>query len=746
MQHAKSLSALICVAAPLLASASATPSDSTEYVTKLRDVEVVGVKQGFTDVMDLRTVIDSTAIDRYHIKTVRDVSNIVPNFFVPAYGSRMTSSIYVRGLGSRIDQPVVGLNVDNVPYLNKDNYDFNLVDIKKIEVLRGSQAVINGRNAMAGQVNIYTMSPWDFSGFRLWAEFSRFNTGNAAVSWYGRMSEKVATSVTGAIGITDGAYRNAAKPDDRNYAGREHQASLRWKTSWHPDSRWSLSNTFYISGSKQDGYPYENLATGMIAYTDTTFYRRFGFSDGLTVSYTGKRMIATSITSVQYLDDNMTMDQDFLPAKYFTLTQKRHEWALTQDLFAKGTRGKYEWLMGAFGFYKPTDMEAPVTFLNDGIERLIENNVNRVLPPGMKLKWDERELRLGSDFNIHDGGFALYHQSTVKAGHFTLQGGLRWDIEHVCMDYHSLVNSSATMTRNTHGDVWVPIGTRPIEIDKSGHLSQTFNQLLPRVAVDFNAGRGVSLRASVAQGYKAGGYNTQMFSDVLQQQLMESMGVETTYDISKMLTYKPEKSWTYELSMDYESAGHRFGGEATLFFMACKDQQLTVFPEGQTTGRAMINAGRTRSLGVELSMHLAVSDRVGLRGAYGYTNATFRQHSRVGDLRGNKLPYAPENTVFAAVDYKMPWTFWGIQPTLNVSTRAVGPIYWDDLNTAKQNMYATVDAEIEFVHNLGSVAIWGSNLTNTKYTTFYFTSIGNTFVQRANPWSVGATLRINFAN
>lgn len=721
--------------------------DTAQYVTNLRDVEVVGIKQTPGGNMGLTTLVDSVDVARYRIETVRDLSDIVPNFYVPAYGSRMTSSIYVRGLGSRIDQPVVGLNVDGVPYLNKDNYDFDLLDIKSIEVQRGSRAVLNGRNAMGGQINIRTLSPWDFKGFRAYADFGRANTATAAVSWYGRLSSKVATAVIANIGITDGFYKNAAKREGNDYCGRESQESLRWKLSWHPDSRWSLANTFAIGGSKQNGYPYENVATGMIAYNDTTFYRRFSFSDGLKISYTGKRMIATSETSVQYLNDNMTLDQDFLPADYFTLTQRRKEWAITQDLYAKGMHSRYDWLLGVFGFYKPTDMSAPVTFLNTGIERLIENNVNQHLPAGMQLRWDERSMVLGSHFDIHDGGFAVYHQSTLRLGHFTLQGGLRWDIEHVSLDYRSQCNASATMFRQMPTGNMVPIGSRPIDLDKSGNLSQTFNQLLPQVSVAYATGP-VTLTASVAKGYKAGGYNTQMFSDVLQQQLMESMGMQATYDIDAMLTYKPEKSWTYELTaaIDNHSASHPFKAEATLFMMPCWDQQLTIFPPGQTTGRAMINAGRTRSAGVELSASYSPVEPLALRASYGYTNATFRQHNSLLDidLRGKRLPYAPMHTVFASVDWKLPFTFWNIQPSVNVSTRAVGDIYWDDMNTAKQPFYATLDASVTLTHRLVSLTLWGSNLTNTKYSTFHFQSMGNTFVQRANPWSVGGTFRIYF--
>lgn len=96
------------------------------------------------------TVVSGKEIERLGIVTMKNVSEVAPNFYIPDYGTRMTSSIYVRGIGARIDQPVVGLNVDNVPFLNKDNYDFDLVDIERVEVLRGPQSTLYGRNTMGG--------------------------------------------------------------------------------------------------------------------------------------------------------------------------------------------------------------------------------------------------------------------------------------------------------------------------------------------------------------------------------------------------------------------------------------------------------------------------------------------------------------------------------------------------------------------------------------------------------------------
>ena len=158
----------------LLTLAGGGPDDlAPEPVDTLQNIEQVTVvapaaKQTFS----LRqqpissTVLSPAAIERERVLSVKDLSAVVPNFYQPDYGSRMTSSIYVRGFGARIDQPVVGVNVDEIPYLNKNSYDFDLFDIARIEVLRGPQGTLYGRNTIGGQLNIYTLSPLGYSGVR----------------------------------------------------------------------------------------------------------------------------------------------------------------------------------------------------------------------------------------------------------------------------------------------------------------------------------------------------------------------------------------------------------------------------------------------------------------------------------------------------------------------------------------------------------------------------------------------------
>lgn len=731
----------LILCASWLCPEAASAEERTDSVC-LRDVEVVSVKRNESNPLEPVTRLDAEQIREYNIEAVKDVSTITPNFFMPDYGSRMTSSIYVRGLGTRIDQPVVGMNVDNVPYLNKDNYDFDLMDIDRIEVIRGSVSVLNGRNAMGGQINIHTLSPWKTSGLKALVEYGKANSARAGVGYYHKISTHVASGLTASYHHTDGYYRNACTGEK---TGRENAGNIRWKLSWVPESRWSLMNVAAVNVGKQDGYPYQSLQTGKIAYNDPTYYRRTAFTDGLTVSYTGNRMIASSVTSVQYSDDNMTLDQDFLPADIFTMSQKRKEWAVTQDLYAKGKRGVYSWIMGGFGFYKGTRMHAPVTFLETGLSGLIEGSINKVLPPGMQLAFDERNLLLDSHFRIVDGGFALYHQSSVTLGDFVMQGGLRWDIEHIRMDYNSDADASVTMYRAMPTGVLVPLATRPLAVHDNGRLKQTFSELLPQVSIGYN-GKPWQVSARLSKGYKAGGYNTQMFSDILQQQLMEAAGMEAAYDINGMLTYKPEKAWTYELSAEYTHPSGCFDAEVVGYLMKVRNQQLTVFPDGNGTGRAMTNAGRTRSRGVEVTATWKPVQALSLQGSYGYTDARFTRYDNgKADMAGKRLPYAPSHTMFLSGRYTLP-QLRSVQPVLAVWTRGAGNIYWDDANTVSQKFYATLSASLTFEHKLGSLGVWGENLTDTRFDTFYFVSMGNRFVQRGRPLTCGVTLRLNLDN
>ena len=735
-----------------LAGATELVPEDSVFVT-LDEINITAVKQ--MDLMreesESSTVLSGKEVNQLGIVSMRGVSDVVPNFFMPDYGSRITSTIYVRGIGARMDQPSVGLNVDNVPYLNKDDYDFDISDISSVVMLRGPQSTLYGRNTMAGVINISTLSPMAFQGWKAFLEAGNGGRVRANIGWYHKFSPKAGLSISGDYGHLEGFFRNEynnAKVD------KENSFSLRSKFQYNPSDNLKIQNVIGANILRQGGYPYEYVGTGRIEYNDTCFYRRFTLTDGLTIGYNHENFELVSITSVQHINDNMTLDQDFLPESYFTLTQKKKETSFTEEVVLKGqlAEDKYHWLTGAMGFYKHLNMDAPVTFKDVGIKTLIEdhrNDVNLTYP----IKWDTRRFVLNSWFTIPTFGFAVYHESEYTLDQWSFTAGLRLDYERSDLNYRSFCNTGYEIY-HVEGDNWEPYRHVDIDIDDTGKLKKDFLTLLPKVAVmyRFNDNQG-NIYAKFSKGYKAGGFNTQMFSDVLQQRLMSIMGIGAQYDVDEVVAYKPEKSWNYEVGSHLYFPEIGLGMELTAFYIDCRDQQLTMFPDGTTTGRIMANAGKTRSFGGEFSGNWEVTKSFSLNLSYGYTNARFTKFfNGIYDFSGKWLPYVPSNTFFAQALYSLPLS--KDSKTINSNTnkelnnlifdvnlRGAGPIYWNEENSLQQKFYAQLGASISWQWKTLEIKAWGKNLTNTFFHTFYFKSMGNEFLQRGRGIEFGLSLR-----
>ena len=727
---------------------------AADTVIVVDKVQVTAIKQG----MVLRsqpvaaTIVGGRAIERERIGALKHLSQQVPNFFAPDYGSRMTSSIYVRGLGARIDQPVMGLNIDNVPVLNKDNYDTELADAERIEVLRGPQSTLYGRNTMGGVINVYTLSPLSYEGVRLSAEYGSGDSYKFRASSYYKLTPDLGMAVTGYYTHTGGFFENLATGDKCDW---ERLGGGRWKTQWRNRTGLRIDNTLSFSVLEQGGYPYAYVGDE-IRYNDPCSYRRTALSDGLTIRYDAGSFTVASITCYQYSDDEMILDQDFLPLSYFTLRQARTEHSVTEDLVFRSRGDKaYRWLLGAFGFYRHGTMNAPVHFKQTGIEELIlkyanENDQSYRYSWGLKDGTGGDELFLGSDFRMPSAGGALYHESNYTLGRWRFTAGLRFDFEHARLRYRNYTDTWYTKTRIKDDAVY----ELQLEIDDRSTLKQTFTELLPKFSVMYSFDETRNLYLTIAKGYKSGGFNTQIFSDVLQQKMMNRMGIGEVYDVQRGVAYKPEYSWNYEIGGHFSCMEGAVRGDFALFYIDCRDQQLTVFPPGQTTGRMMTNAGRTRSLGAEAAVQISPWRTFDINLAYGYTDARFVRYETTvknddGDpvrisYKDNRIPYAPQHTLSAGAAWTVPTGVkWLGDLVFQAGVRCAGRIWWNEENTLSQPFYALTDASVRFEHARYSLSVWGRNLADAGYDVFYFKSIGNEFVQRGRPRTFGITLNIN---
>lgn len=729
------------------------PADT---VVEMGGVSVTAIKQG----LSLRreavsaSVIGSREISLYGIRSAKEAAALSPNLFMPDYGSRMTSSIYVRGIGTRIEQPVVGMNVDNVPVADKNMYDLDMPDIERIEFIRGAQSTLYGRNAMGGVINIYTTSPLSFQGVRLRADYGSRNSYRIGASVYDRIGERLGLSLSTDVSHCDGYFRNMY---DGHLCDRENSAVARFKIQYRHGGL-SIDNTVAASALSQGGYPYAYAGSadgeeggsgtdGVICYNDESSYRRAGVSEGLSIRYSAGAVRISGITSYQYLDDEMVLDQDFLPESYFTLRQARRQHDLTQEIVVSSAEGgRYGWMCGAFGFFKHQKTHAPVNFKRQGIEELILDNINRVFDG--EYRWGGidgsggDEFTLGSDFLARNYGWAVYHQSTLRLGRWRMTLGLRLDGESARLSYRSLVSTAYTAFPTSGTTVTVPL-----EIDDTGKYKESYLEFLPRFSVSMDFGRKNQnmLYLSAAKGYKAGGFNTQMFSEILQRRLQYEMGLAADIEhLKEVIEYEPEKSWTFEAGIHFSTDDTRLRVDASLFHIECFDQQLTVFPEGKTTGRMMTNAGRTRSSGAELSATYMPHRNVAISVSYGHTDARFRRYvDGERDFSGKHIPYAPSNTMSARISYTLPLSAPALERVVfSAGCNGAGRIYWNEENSMSQPFYALADASLRLEHEKWSVDLWMKNITGTKYGVFYFESMGNRFMQTGRGRSFGIRLTL----
>jgi outer membrane receptor protein involved in Fe transport len=683
-----------------------------------------------------------------HISSLKELSAFAPNFYQPDYGSRMTSSIYVRGFGSRIDQPVIGMNIDGAPVMNKNNYDFELFDISKIEIIRGAQSTLYGRNTAAGTINIQTLSPLNFQGKRFTMEYGTDNNIRIKASHYAAPDDNRGWSASIHYNHTDGHFTN-------HYNGRKCDAGDNFATRLRGQmligERWSIDNSLTIGYTDEGGYAYryydESSSTLLpVNYNDPCSYRRFGLNNGLTIKHTLPKAILSSTTGYNYTDDRMRIDNDFLPESYFTLGQYQREHSVTQEFIVKSdNNSRFNWLGGLFAFYKHQQLSAPVLFKEQGIKTLILDNANKGLQnafPGSELQFDKEEFTIHDDFTTPTYGAAIYTQAGYDTKKWNVTAGVRVDYEHTSMEYHSSSQIGFRLYPNMKD--YLPLNT-----DFKGSNSLNATEIMPKLSATLKLNRG-TIYASVAKGYKAGGFNTQLFSDILQNRmkndLMQKFGVTLDnaiyYDDASATTYRPEESWNYEIGTHLSPLKDgTLDISATLFLIDCTNQQLTVFPEGLSTGRMMSNAGESRSYGGEFSLSYRLQ-RLTLDCSYGYTHATFRKYtSGKNDYSGNYLPLAPRETMSANLSYRLPVSEkYAKHLILNIGWSGTGRIYWNESNSLSQAFYGLTSASLNWERGHFGASLWGKNLLNEEYKAFYFVSMQHPFFSLGKSRQFGISL------
>lgn len=747
------------------------------------------------------SVISPKQLTNSRIQSLPELSSVIPNFFIPSYGSRVSTPIYIRGIGARSGAQTVSLYVDNIPSFNPSAFDFEFQDIQRVEVLRGAQGTLYGRNAIGGVINLYTLSPLTHQGTSFMLEGGSYGQFGASASHYNKLSDNFGISAGAYYKRNDGYFHNSftnKRIDNTENAGG--RVKMEWEISPSFKALYSANFDHFTQG----GFPYMHEDETTARANDPSSYRRNLFTNGLTLNYKGNGYSLNSTTGYQLLDDKMVMDQDYTEKSVFTINQMQKQHSVSQEFTIKSENSSnYKWVYGLFGFVDNRTIDTPVTLKEDAVS-VLQNQLDRIISgvgAPLRIVYDnDGRIELPGVYKKPVKGAAFFHQSTVNnlfgAKGLSATAGIRFDYEHTGLDF---------FTESIGGNVNIefnipnrPMPSIPIkgDLQMKDKYTKDFWEVLPKVALQYEFSPTSQIYLSASKGYKSGGYNEQAFSKILQTELQKTLmtnmkdqvppqfadfipdfGSGDEQPLEDQVSYDPETSWAYELGGRYEMFERRLSINYALFYSNVNNIQIIKLQDQGTSGRTVDNAGKSISKGVELSVRYNPTTNFTLFSEYGFASAKFKNYDaemKVGrettsvDYSGNHIPFAPQHTLSVGASYVFNFKQNSFINRLvaNVQYTGAGKIYWTEDNGKiyeanekgdiewtgefnkgySQPFYGLTNASVTLHKGAFSLDIWGKNIFAKDYISFYFRAsdmqgVENPYVQRGTPARFGATLK-----
>ena len=187
--------------------------------------------------------------------------------------------------------------------------------------------------------------------------------------------------------------------------------------------------------------------------------------------------------------------------------------------------------------------------------------------------------------------------------------------------------------------------------------------------------------------------------------------------------------------------------------MDTHDQQIAKFVNSGL-GRMMVNAGSSESYGVEASFLASINKNLNMNVSYGYTHSTFKKYDGGTTSSEEQIDYSGNYVPICSPPYHecrrqiicffFDKSNWMQSLTLGMSYTGAGKIYWTEKNNVSQSFYGTLNGRISLQTEALQIDVWGRNLTNKDYTTFYFETMHRGFEQKSRPLQLGVDIRYHF--
>lgn len=571
------------------------------------DIVVTATKQGQTRLQDTAlaiTAVGTELLDRSAAKDIRDIQSFSPSLTITQNGN--AAAPYIRGIGSNNtfpgSDPSTTLYVDGVYIARPTGFFIAFLDLDRVEVLRGPQGTLYGRNAVGGAINLISRKPGETLEGKAQFTVGNFDLlrGEAYVS--GPLSDSLGFGISARRSKRAGYFKNIFVPNDD--ADDENDTSMRAQLRGTPSTNLEVllrgdyynSHSNFGTGTKiKAPISYDPIANSIINQPRTLSFntpisstvRSWGVSGEVNydLSASGKLM---SLTAYRESRAYSLIDSDFSTASVRTTNQQYNQHQFSQELNVSGELGQLKYVAGVY--YFDERILSSLTVTNFGASRV-----------------DIAPI-------VNTASFAGYAQGTFAVTpKLSLTAGIRYTHERKSFDQSFAITSLVTGT-------FLP--GYPVSYPSRG----IYKAWTPKFGIEYRPAEHVMLYASATRGFKSGGFS---FTSA-----------------NKIQGFAPESLWSYEAGLKSDLFARRLRFNLTGFYYDYKNLQVQSFLVPGVID--ITNAATATVKGFEAETRLRVIDGIQVGGALTYVDATYKSYPKaigpgnvVYDASGNRLNASP---------------------------------------------------------------------------------------------------------
>lgn len=728
---------LLCsVAATALLGAPALAQEATPAAGPQGGVDriIITAQKRAEDIQDVPlsvTAFGAEQIELSGVTNMTDLATSVAGLQIDSSNNLRNTSVAIRGIGSSGTNPgietSVGVFLDGVYLPSGGMIQGELLDISTVEVLRGPQGTLYGRNTPVGAINITTQKPSSEFNAMMRVGAGSHDSYNAGGYVGGALSDNISGRLSGWWRDRGGYVENLFTGEDTNdYSGKGLRGRLLFEPGdgWEVNliGHWSAFNQQCCVGEQIEPQGPQGIATpGFLAAQVALGFPFRNFNDkdfvvdaddvgndktmtwGTSVDVTkdlANGHTFTSISAFEYWNNNVEIAVDSLPQTVTRNFQQQINKSLSQEFRIASPVGQPIEYLGGLFLYNQDTVYTNTIWIGPGANRVFPAAACGVAPCRLRVG-DFGDSLFDQDTNSYAAFGTLTWNATNR---LALTGGLRYSIDRKKVYIEHVNSPTATATFNFLQRAYTP-----------GSLEREEDNLTWQANAKYRLSDNVMLFATAATGVKAGGFNSRRGNP------------------ADPVEFEEETSLTYEAGVKSELFDNRLVLNATAYTMELNDFQESVLNPVTGTGFIVGNAGQRIVNGVELDFRAAPFEGLSLDGAIGWMDAEYTDRPSGQCAVGR----TPDGLLPGTCNYN------GLTPEKSPKWKGSVGVNWrqnvanDLVWTTRGEMTFTTDFSVEptldrlldidgyQLWNLRTsigpdsgrwqVALWGRNLTNEAY-------------------------------